>query len=233
MTTRGAARRTKGQQVLSILEQTYPNARCELVFDSVFQLLVATILSAQSTDKGVNRVTPALFSRYPGPEELACAAHADVEQLIHSTGFYRVKADTIIRMSADLLTRFDAQVPATLEELITLPGVGRKTANVVLSEWYEVPGITTDTHVLRLSRRLGWSNQKDPTKVEKDLGDLFPPSQWISLCRVIIWHGRRRCHARRPACGACPVSAWCPSFGEGEIDPVKALSLVVSDPQEP
>jgi len=225
-----AARRTEALQVLEILEDTYPDATCELDFGSVFQLLVATILSAQSTDRRVNQVTPALFSRYPTPVELSVANLDDVEEIIHSTGFYRVKAETIIRMSQDVMDLFSGEVPGALEELIRLPGVGRKTANVVLGEGFGVPGITTDTHVLRLSRRLGWTTQTDPVKVEKDLCALFPSDRWISLCHVVIWHGRRRCHARRPACGACPLSAMCPSFGEGETDPDKAKALV-SEPR--
>ena len=208
------ARRTDALTVLGILEQTYPDAKCELDFGSVFQLLVATILSAQTTDRCVNQVAPELFSRYPTADELAAADLGDVEQIIHATGFYRVKAATIISMSQELMSVYGGQVPGTLEELLVLPGVGRKTANVVLSEGFGVPGITVDTHMLRLSRRLGWTTQTDPAKVEKDLCALFPSSRWISLCHVIIWHGRRCCHARNPACGACPVATMCPSFGE-------------------
>ncbi|MDR0489524.1 MAG: endonuclease III [Propionibacteriaceae bacterium] len=220
------AKREKAATVLGILEETYPDATCELKFSSAFQLLTATILSAQCTDRGVNAVTPELFGRYPEPTQLAEADRSDVERIIHSTGFYRAKTDSIIRMSQMLLAEFSGEVPQTLDELVTLPGVGRKTANVVLGEWFGVPGITTDTHVLRLSRRLGWSKLKDPVKVEADLCALFPEQTWISLCRVTIWHGRRRCHARRPACGACLVAELCPSFGEGEVDPVKAQALV-------
>ncbi|MCL2735194.1 MAG: endonuclease III [Propionibacteriaceae bacterium] len=216
--------------MLDLLEQTYPDATCELDFSSAFQLLVATILSAQSTDRRVNRVTPALFHRYPVASALADADLADVEEIIHPVGFYRAKAQTIVRMSAQLVEGFGGEVPDTLEDLVTLSGVGRKTANVILGEWFGVPGITADTHVLRLSRRLGWTTQTDPVKVEKDLCALFPRDTWISLCEVVIWHGRRRCHARRPACGACPVAHLCPSFGEGETDPVIAAGLV-SEPR--
>ncbi|MCL2783874.1 MAG: endonuclease III [Propionibacteriaceae bacterium] len=225
-----AARRQRALEILDILEATYPQARCELRFASVFQLLTATILSAQCTDVGVNKVTPKLFDRYPGPYELAAASHGDVETIIHSTGFYRAKADSIIRMSQMLVSQFGGKVPRTLDELVKLPGVGRKTANVVLSEAFGVPGITTDTHVMRLSRRLGWSKHKDPEKVEAELGRLFPEDTWITLCHVVIWHGRRRCHARRPACGACPAADLCPSFGEGETDPEKAAALVTQPP---
>ena len=221
---------SKALAVLRILEQTYPDAKCELDFGSVFQLLVATILSAQSTDRRVNQVTPVLFSRYPGAKELSAADISDVETIIHSVGFFRAKAGMIISMSQDLMEKYSGQVPGTLEELITLPGVGRKTANVVLSEGFGVPGITVDTHVLRLSRRLGWSAQTEPAKVEKDLCALFPSDMWIAMCHVVIWHGRRICHARNPACGACPVAGLCPCFGEGETDPGRAARLV-SEPR--
>jgi endonuclease-3 len=209
-----------------ILQNTYPEATCALRHDSAFQLLTATILSAQCTDRGVNAVTPELFSRYPTADDLAEANPDEVEKIIHSTGFFRAKADKILRMSQMLLEQYDGQVPCSLEELMVLPGVGRKTANVVLGEWFGVPGITTDTHVLRLSRRLGFSQHKDPPKVEQDLADLFAEESWISLSRSLIWHGRARCHARRAACGACPVAEMCPSFGEGEVDPDQAQALV-------
>ena len=223
-------RRAEALTVLGILEQTYPDATCELNFGSVFQLLVATILSAQSTDRRVNGVTPELFARYPTAAELSQADLEEVEDIIHPTGFFRVKAETIIRMSQELMDLYGGEVPCTLEELIVLPGVGRKTANVVLGEGFGVPGITADTHVMRVSRRLGWTAHTDPVGVEKDLCTLFPADTWISLCHVVIWHGRRRCHARRPACGACPVAAMCPSFGEGETDPDKAR-LLISEPR--
>lgn len=222
----GESKRAKASAVLDILETTYPDARCELDFGSVFQLLVATILSAQSTDRRVNQVTATLFGRYPDPAHMAKADLGQVETIIHSTGFFRVKAETVIRVSQMLMDDCGGQVPRTLDELTRLPGVGRKTANVVLSDGYGVPGITTDTHVLRLSRRLGWTTQKEPVKVEQDLDALFPPDRWISLSHVVIWHGRRCCHAVRPACGACPVAGLCPSFGAGEIDPVKAAALI-------
>ncbi len=218
--------RRQALMVLDILEAAYPDARCELDFGSVFQLLVATILSAQSTDRRVNQVTPVLFALYPGPKELASADLGEVEGIIHSTGFFRVKAETVVALSQVLLADFAGRVPATLEELTGLPGVGRKTAIVVLSDGFGVPGITTDTHVLRLSRRLGWTRQTQPVKVEQELDALFPKDRWISLSHVVIWHGRRCCHARRPACGACPVAELCPAFGEGETDPALAASLI-------
>ncbi|MCL1923276.1 MAG: endonuclease III [Propionibacteriaceae bacterium] len=221
-----AESRERAAEILATLEETYPKVQCGLVHDSAFQLLTATILSAQCTDRGVNQVTPKLFAAYPTAEDLAQADHGDVEKIIHSTGFYQVKADRIISMSRMLLIEYAGQVPSTLDELLTLSGVGRKTANVVLGEWFGVPGITVDTHVLRLSRRLGLSNKTDPAKVEADLCELFDETSWISLSRSLIGHGRTRCHARKPACGACPLGQLCPSFGEGEIDPVLASELV-------
>ncbi|MDR0848109.1 MAG: endonuclease III [Propionibacteriaceae bacterium] len=221
-----SSRRAEAVEVLDILAATYPDAKCELDFASIFQLLISTILSAQSTDRRVNWVTRELYARYPDAKTLGQADVAEVERIIHSVGFYHVKALAIIEVSNQVCERFGSQVPSTLEELITLPSVGRKTANVVLSEGYGIPGITTDTHILRLSRRLGWTRSKDPVKVEAEVGKLIAQERWIEACHVLIWHGRRRCHARRPACGACPVAHLCPSFGEGETDPVRAQLLL-------
>lgn len=208
------------------LRALYPDVRCELDFTSPFELLVATILSAQCTDKRVNSVTPALFARYPEPAALAAARQADVEALIHPTGFYRAKAETLISTAATLVDRYSGEVPARLEDLVTLPGVGRKTANVVLGEALGIPGITVDTHFGRLARRFGWTQHDDPVRVEHEVGSLFPRKEWTELSQLVIWHGRRRCHARRPACGACPVAYWCPAFGEGPIEPDTAAGLV-------
>ncbi len=213
------------------LAETYPDARCELDFTNPLELLVATILSAQSTDKRVNTITPVLFARYPDAAAYAGADRAAMETLIMPTGFFRAKTDTLIKLGDALVTRFDGQVPGRLKDLVTLPGVGRKTANVVLGNAFGVPGITVDTHFGRLSRRFGWTaetdpNKIDPDKVEAEVGSLFPRKDWVQLCHNVIWHGRRRCHARNPACGACPVARLCPSYGEGETDPVKAAKLV-------
>jgi len=208
------------------LAQTYPDARCELDFGSPLELLVATILSAQSTDKRVNTITPVLFARYPDAAAYAGADRASMEALIMPTGFFRAKTDTLIKLGDALLTRFDGDVPGRLADLVTLPGVGRKTANVVLGNAFGVPGITVDTHFGRLSRRFGWTSETDPDKVELEVGALFPRKDWTQLCHNVIWHGRRRCHARNPACGACPVARLCPAYGEGETDPVKADKLV-------
>ena len=208
------------------LAATYPDAHTELDFRTPLELLVATILSAQSTDKRVNLVTPALFARYPDPAAYAAANREELEEMIMPTGFFRAKTDTLIKLGAALVERFGGQVPNTLNELDSLPGVGRKTANVVLGNAFGVPGITVDTHFGRLVRRFGWTAETEPDKVELAIGALFPPRDWTQLCHNVIWHGRRRCHARNPACGACPVARWCPSYGEGETNPVKAAKLV-------
>jgi len=208
------------------LAQTYPDADIELDFETPLQLLVATILSAQSTDKRVNMVTPVVFARYPDAAALAAADRAELEELLKPTGFFRAKSDSLIKLGSALVERFDGDVPPRLADLVTLPGVGRKTANVVLGNAFGIPGITVDTHVGRLSRRFGWTTQHDPEKVEADIAALFPKRDWTQLCQNMIWHGRRCCHARNPACGACPVAGWCPSYGEGETDPVKAAKLI-------
>ena len=210
------------------LATTYPDAHCELDFGSPLQLLVATVLSAQTTDKRVNEVTPRLFARYPTAADYAAADRAEMEELIRPTGFFRAKTDSLIKLGAALVERFDGQVPARLEDLVTLPGVGRKTANVVLGNAFGVPGITVDTHFGRLSRRFGWTVEDDPVKVEHEVGSLFPKKEWTVLSHRLIWHGRRICHSRRPACGACPVARWCPSYGLGPTDPAVAAALVKS-----
>lgn len=209
-----------------VLRDTYPDAHCELDHRNPYELLVATILSAQCTDARVNTVTPTLFAAYPDPHSLAAADRADVERIIASTGFFRAKAASLQGMAAGVCERFGGAVPRRLEELVTLPGVGRKTANVVLGNAFGVPGITVDTHFGRLSRRMGWTAQSDPDKVEAEVGALFDKADWTMLSHVLIWHGRRRCFARRPACGACPVARWCPGFGTGPTDPEVAGALV-------
>jgi len=209
-----------------VLAETYPDAHAELDFTTPLELLVATILSAQSSDKRVNSVTPVLFARYPDAAAYAGADRAELEALIVPTGFFRVKSDTLLKLGAALVERFHGEVPATLDELVTLPGVGRKTANVVLGNAFGVPGISVDVHFGRLIRRFGWTEETDPVKAEFAVSTLFPPRDWTQLSHHVIWHGRRRCHARNPACGACPVARWCPSYGEGPTDPVKAAKLV-------
>lgn len=213
-----------------ILADTYPDAHCELNFENPFQLLVSTVLSAQTTDVRVNLVTPALFAAYPTPEDMAAADPEDLERLIQSTGFFRAKARSLLGLAAGLRDRFGSEVPRTMDELITLPGVGRKTANVVLGNAFDVPGITVDTHFGRLVRRFGWTGEADPVKVEYEIGELIPRKEWTLLSHRLIWHGRRICHSRRPACGACPLAGLCPSYGEGPTDPETAAKLVKPGP---
>jgi endonuclease III len=216
----------RARTINRVLAQTYPEANIELDFETPLQLLVATILSAQSTDKRVNSVTPVIFARYPDAAAYATADRAELEELIMPTGFFRAKTDTLIRLGAALVERFDGEIPARMADLVTLPGVGRKTASVVLGYAFGIPGITVDTHVGRLARRFGWTVQLDPDKVEMDIAALFPKKDWTQLCQNVIWHGRRCCHARNPACGACPVARWCPSYGEGETNPAKAAKMI-------
>jgi endonuclease-3 len=216
----------RARKVDRALAELYPDARCELDFDDPFQLLVVTVLSAQTTDKRVNAARPALFAAYPTPAAMAGAERAHLEELVGPLGFFRQKTETLLKLSAALVERFDGEVPHTLEDLVTLPGVGRKTANVVLGNAFGVPGITVDTHFGRLARRFGWTEETDPVKVEHAVGALFPKRDWVMLSHHLIWHGRRRCHAQRPACGACPVARLCPSYGAGPTDPTVAATLV-------
>jgi endonuclease-3 len=216
----------RARKIYRALVQRYPDARCELDFENPLQLLVATVLSAQTTDVRVNLVTPAVFARFRTAADYASADRAELETMIQSTGFYRAKTDALIRIGTALIERFDGEVPPRLKDLVTLPGVGRKTANVVLGNAFGIPGITDDTHFGRLARRFGWTAEQDPVKVEHAVGALIPKKEWTMLSHVLIFHGRRTCHSRRPACGACPVAGWCPSYGEGETDPVKAARLL-------
>jgi endonuclease-3 len=206
---RGA--RQRAAVVLERLTVEYPDARCALVHADPFQLLVATILSAQSTDELVNKVTPALFARYPTAADLADADPDEVETLIHSTGFFRSKTKSLMGMAAALEERFDGQVPRDLEDLVTLPGVGRKTANVVRSVGYDLPGLPVDTHVGRLSRRLRLTKETDPVKVELDLNRMIPEDERGRFSLRLIEHGRRVCLARRPRCDVCFLADICPS----------------------
>jgi endonuclease-3 len=205
------ARTRRARRMGRILAETYPEAHCELDFRSPYQLITATILSAQCTDARVNRVTPALFARYPTPQALAAADPVELESIIRSTGFFRAKARNLIGMARAVTERFGGEIPRTLDDLVTLPGVGRKTANVVLGNAFGVPGLTVDTHFGRLVRRFGWTREKDPVKVEFAVAALFPRRDWTRLSHELIWHGRRICHARRPECGICPLVRLCPS----------------------
>jgi endonuclease-3 len=213
------------------LAELYPDAHCELDFTNPYELLVATILSAQTTDQRVNLVTPALFARYPTPGDLADADPGEVEALIQSTGFFRAKTKSIMGMAQAVSERHGGVVPGRLDELVKLPGTGRKTANVVLGNAFGVPGLTVDTHFGRLARRFGWTSESDPVKVETAVGQLIPKSEWTMLSHRLIWHGRRVCHARRPACGACPIAGLCPSYGEGPTDHEAASRLVKTGSQ--
>ncbi|MFZ4371940.1 MAG: endonuclease III [Mycobacterium sp.] len=208
------------------LATAFPNVYCELDFTNPLELAVATILSAQCTDKRVNLTTPALFARYRTARDYAEANRSELEELIRPTGFYRNKANSLIGLGARLVEQFDGEVPATLDELVILPGVGRKTANVILGNAFGIPGITVDTHFGRLVRRWRWTEETDPVKVEHAVGDLIGRSEWTLLSHRIIFHGRRVCHARKPACGVCVLARDCPSFGEGPTDPLLAAPLV-------
>lgn len=206
------ARRARADEVYDLLEAEYPDAHCELDHENPFQLAVATILSAQTTDVRVNMVTPALFRRFPDAEELANAGQQEVEELVRSTGFFRNKASNIIGFARGLMADHDGVVPADMDALAALPGVGRKTANVILGNAFGInDGVVVDTHIKRLSGRLRFTRETTPEKVERDLMDLFPRERWTMLAHLLIWHGRRACEARRPRCGECVVSHLCPS----------------------
>jgi endonuclease-3 len=208
------------------LAEVYPYAHPELDFENAFQLIVATVLSAQTTDLRVNQTTPALFAKYPTPEDLAAADPEEVEGILRPCGFFRAKTRSVIGLSKALVESHDGEVPGRLEDLVKLPGVGRKTAFVVLGNAFGRPGITVDTHFQRLVRRWRWTEATDPDKIEAAIGALFPKSEWTMLSHHVIFHGRRICHARKPACGACPIAPLCPAFGEGETDPEKAGKLL-------
>ncbi len=221
--------KSRAKKIYQTLNKLYPHAYCELDFKNPLQLLVATILAAQCTDKRVNMVTPALFKKYKTAKDFANAKDSELEALIKSTGFYKNKTKSIKRMAQKVVEEYNGKIPNKMEELITLPGVGRKTANVILGNAYGLPGITVDTHFTRLSKRFGWTNETDPVKIEFAVQKIFPDKYWTHLSQLVVWHGRRRCHARKPACGACPVAKFCPSYGEGPKDPEIAAKLVKKD----
>ncbi|GAA1264990.1 endonuclease III [Saccharothrix xinjiangensis] len=216
----------RARRMTRVLAVGYPDAHCELDFTTSLELLVAVVLSAQTTDVRVNQVTPMLFRRYRTAQDFASADRTELEELIRPTGFYRNKATSLVGLGAALVERFGGEVPGRLDDLVTLPGVGRKTANVVLGDAFGVPGITVDTHFGRLTRRWGWTTEEDPVKVEREVGELVERKEWTLLSHRTIFHGRRVCHARTPACGACLLAPQCPSFGVGQVDPVKAEKLV-------
>ncbi len=215
------ARRTNRELAL-----LHPDAHCELDFANPLELAVATVLSAQCTDRRVNEVTPTLFARCRTAADYAGIDRAELEELIRSTGFFRNKATSLIGLGAALVERYDGVLPGRLEDLVTLPGIGRKTANVVLGDAFGVPGLTVDTHFGRLVRRFGWTGESDPVKVEAAVATLLPKAEWTIFSHRVIFHGRRVCHARRPACGACALAPLCPSYGVGETDPLVAAGLV-------
>ena len=201
----------------------------KLIFGTFLAVVCAVSLSAQTTDVMVNKVTPQLFARYPDAAALAGADREEMETLLKPTGFFRAKTNSVMKLGADLVERFHGEVPPRMKDLVTLPGVGRKTANVVLGNAFDIPGITVDTHFGRLARRFGWTDETDPVKVEHAIGALFPKKDWVMLCHHLIWHGRRMCHAKKPACGVCPLARMCPSYGEGPVDPRQAAKLVKTE----
>lgn len=214
------------------LARAFPDAHCELDFATPLELAVATILSAQCTDVRVNMTTPALFARYPDARAYAEANRAEMEEYIRPTGFYRNKTNSLIGLGQALLEHHDGELPHTMDDLVKLPGIGRKTANVILGNAFDVPGITVDTHFGRLVRRWQWTDEEDPVKVEHIVGGLIERKEWTLLSHRVIFHGRRVCHARKPACGVCVLAADCPSFGAGPTDPESAAKLVKGPERE-
>ena len=219
-------RKRRARRMGRVLAETHPDAHCELDHQGPLQLAVATILSAQTTEKAVNEVTPKLFARYPTAADYAGADRAEMEGMIKSTGFFRNKTDSLIKLGQALVERYDGRVPGKMADLVTLPGIGRKTANVILGNAFGVPGITVDTHFQRLVHRWGWTAEVDPVKIEHAVGALFEKRDWTMLSHRVIFHGRRVCHARKPACGACTLASMCPSYGAGPVDPIAAAKLL-------
>jgi len=208
-----AQKKRRAQAIIQILTQAYPDARCALNYTSAWELLVATVLSAQCTDKRVNLVTPALFKKYPRILDYAKASVSEIEKFVHSTGFYKNKAKSIHAAAQMILSQHDGKVPSSMEELVQIPGVGRKTANVVLGNYFQIPGLTVDTHMIRINRLLGFSNADDAVKVEFQLMRLIEKNEWVRYTHLIIHHGRTRCIARRPDCGSCELTGLCPRSG--------------------
>ena len=226
------ARTRRARKIAAQLALEFPDAVCELDFTTPLDLAVATILSAQCTDVRVNLVTPALFAKYPTAADYAGADRAELEEMIRSTGFFRNKANSIIGLGREVIERFDGVLPGRLDDLVTLPGIGRKTANVVLGNAFGVPGITVDTHLGRLVRRWGLTTETDAVKVELELNAMIPAADWTMFSHQAIYHGRRVCHAKKPACGACFLTDLCPSYGAGPTEPVLAARLVAG-PERP
>jgi endonuclease-3 len=216
----------RARKMAKLLAETHPDAHTELDFATPLELAVATILSAQSTDKKINEVTPAVFRKYLTAADYAAADRAEMEEILRPTGFFRAKTDSLIKLGQALVERFDGAVPAKLTDLVTLPGIGRKTANVILGNAFGIPGITVDTHFRRLVNRFGWVHEEDPVKIEFLVADLIEKREWTMLSHRVIFHGRRVCHARKPACGACSLAAMCPSYGTGPTEAAAAAKLL-------
>ncbi|WP_308167623.1 endonuclease III [Catellatospora tritici] len=219
-------RKRRVRRMARELALIHPDAHCELDFTTPLELAVATILSAQCTDVRVNLTTPALFAKYRTAADYAGADRVELEEMIRPTGFFRNKTESLMGLGRGLVERFDGEVPSTLEQLVTLPGIGRKTANVVLGNAFGKPGITVDTHFQRLVNRWGWTDESDPVKIEHAVGALVEKRDWTMLSHRVIFHGRRVCHARKPACGACPLAPMCPSYGTGPTSPLEAAKLL-------
>ncbi|MEV4635805.1 endonuclease III [Actinoplanes sp. NPDC049548] len=219
-------RKRRARKMAKVLAETHPDAHCELDFETPLQLAVATILSAQCTDKKVNEVTPIVFKRYLTPADYAAADRAELEEILRPTGFFRAKTDSLIKLGQALVERHDGELPGKLDQLVALPGIGRKTANVILGNAFDVPGITVDTHFRRLVNRFGWVQEEDPVKIEFQVADLIEKRDWTMLSHRIIFHGRRVCHARKPACGACTLATMCPSYGTGPTEAAPAAKLL-------
>ena len=220
------ALKRRARKMHKILAETHPDAHCELDFETPLQLAVATILSAQCTDKRVNETTPKVFARYVTAADYAAADRAELEGMIKPTGFFRNKTTALIKLGAALVERYEGRVPDTLDDLVSLPGMGRKTANVILGNAFDKPGITVDTHFARLVGRWRWTTATDPVKIEFAVAELFEKRDWTMLSHRVIFHGRRVCHARKPACGACTLAGVCPSYGAGPTDKLAAAKLL-------
>ncbi|MBT8225119.1 MAG: endonuclease III [Dactylosporangium sp.] len=220
------ARKRRARRMARLLVREYPDARCELNHGTPLELAVATILSAQCTDRRVNEVTPTLFAKYGDAGAYAAADRAELERLIHSTGFFRNKADSLIKLGQSLVERHGGEVPSRIEDLVKLPGIGRKTANVIIGAVFGGQAIPVDTHVIRLVGRWRWTEETDPVRIEQVLCGLFERRDWTMLSHIVIFHGRRVCHARKPACGACVLAGDCPSYGIGPTGHAEAERLV-------
>jgi endonuclease-3 len=219
-------RKRRARKMAKVLAETHPDAHCELDFTTPLELAVATILSAQTTDVRVNQVTPTLFKRYVTAADYAGADRGQLEELLRPTGFFRAKTDSLMKLGQVLVEKYDGVLPAKLDELVKLPGIGRKTANVILGNAFGVPGITVDTHFRRLTNRFGWVDEDDPVKIEFQVAELIEKRDWTMLSHRVIFHGRRVCHARKPACGACTLATMCPSYGTGPTEAAAAAKLL-------